>query len=136
VSERENIESSFQLFTVVIKSVALFKNSDYAFRAGGAFPPRWILISVPVAHVAADLFLITTAREVSNAHSRPAQLGHQLRQTSVGARCAAALGHLQRVSQRLAAHPFQAIKLDLAAHALQWGQPRIGGALDDQTRCS
>ena len=47
VSERENIESSFQLFTVVIKSVALFKNSDYAFRAGGAFPPRWILISRP-----------------------------------------------------------------------------------------
>ena len=33
MSERENIESSFQLFTVVIKSVVLFKNSDYAFQA-------------------------------------------------------------------------------------------------------
>jgi hypothetical protein len=82
-----------------------------------------------IPDIATDLLLIAAARQIADAHSRPPELGHELRQASISACCAAALGHLKGVQDRLATHPFQAIKLDLAADTLQRCQPRIGDRL-------
>src|SRR5712671_2700163 len=76
-------------------------------------------LGAPATHVAADLLLVAAAREVADPYSRPTQLRHQLRQTPVRACCAAALGHLKHVQQRLTAHALQTIKLNLAADTLQ-----------------
>ncbi len=61
-----------------------------------------------------------------HAHRRPAQLRHQLRQTSVRASCAAALRHLKHVQEGLSAQAFQATKFNLAADTLQRCRLSVG----------
>ena len=43
------------------------------------------------SHVPANLLLVATPREVAHSYSGPSECSHQLCQTAVGARCAAAL---------------------------------------------
>jgi hypothetical protein len=78
-----------------------------------------------VADVSANLLLVPSAREVTNADGGPPEFGHQFRQPSVGARCAASLRHSKHIQKRLAADTLKAIELDLAADTLQRCQPGI-----------
>jgi hypothetical protein len=71
-----------------------------------------------IPDVAANLFFIPSPREVADTYCSPAQLSHQLCQTPKCASCPAALGNVEYVQKGLAAHTFQAIKLDLAADTL------------------
>jgi hypothetical protein len=49
-------------------------------------PPEALLVAERLAAVTAHLLQIASARQAMDPHSRPAQLGHQLRQASAEAR--------------------------------------------------
>jgi hypothetical protein len=84
-----------------------------------------------VSAVAADLLQIATARESSDPHSHPPELGHELRQTPARPGSATTLRNLEDIEQQLRGNTLDTIIAYLAARTVQREPPRIGVSRDD-----
>src|SRR6516164_1245061 len=75
-----------------------------------------------VATVATNLLTIATASEPPHPNGGPAELGHQLRQTTARGCAPVALRNFQDIEHGLRGNALDAIVADLSAQSLQ-GQP-------------
>ena len=81
-----------------------------------------------IAGIAPYLLLVAASREVAHSDRGPAQLRHNLCQSSKGAGGPVALRDFEQIQERLTADALQpVIEVNFAPHALQLEPPRIGG---------
>jgi len=77
-------------------------------------------------YITPNLLQIAPPSEPADAHSRPAELGHKLRQTPARPGSSTALRHFEDIEQQLRGNALNAIVANFTVHAFQRQPPGVG----------